>query len=105
MFCFDQIPYTDVKPKTEEGLFVTYCDEIGQFFGQLDKRSTVELKAMEKELFAFYGSSADKPLLLFSDCGDHIGDHGIIKWEEDGQLYRVEVMEEIGKEVCSINLI
>ena len=60
---------------------------------------------MEKELFAFYGSSANKSLLLFSDCGDHIGDHGIIKWEEDGQLYRVEVMEEIGKEVCSINLI
>ena len=86
----------------EEGLFVRFCDELGQFFGQLDKRPTAELKALEAELFSFYGSTADKPL-LYSDVSEHIGDHGIIKWEDDGQLYRVEVLEEIsGNEVKDI---
>ena len=83
----------------EEALFVTYCDELGQFFGQLDKRPTAELKALEAELFSFYGSSADKPL-LYSDLGQHVGDHGVIRWAEDGLLYRVEIKEEIsGNEV------
>ena len=65
----------------------------------MDKRPTAELKALEAELFSFYGSTADKPL-LYSDVSEHIGDHGIIKWEDNGQLYRVEVLEEIsGNEV------
>ena len=55
-------------------------------------------------MFDFYHGFGNKRLLPLYEWGDHIGDHGIIKWEEDGQLYRVEVMEEIGEEVCSINL-
>ena len=87
-----QIPNAELEK--EEALFVTYCDELGQFFGQLDKRPTAELKALEKELFSFYGNSADKPL-LYSDLGQHLGDHGVIKWADDGNLYRVEVIEEV----------
>ena len=89
----------NAKLEKEEALFVTYCDELGQFFGQLDKRPTAELKVLEAELFSFYGNSADKSW-LYSDLGQHVGDHGVIKWAEDGLLYRVEVEEEIlGTEV------
>ena len=83
----------------EKSLFVSHCDQLGHFFGQFDNRPTAELKALEAELFAFYGGPADYPL-LYDDVRDHIGDFAVVKWTGDGQLYRVEVVEELaGSEV------
>ena len=83
----------------EESLFITYCDRLGHFYGQFDKRATAELKALEEELFSFYGKNCNK-VSLYADHENHVGDPAVIKWAVDKQLYRVEILEELqGKKV------
>ena len=85
---------------TEESIFVTYCGKVGNFYGQLDSRSTADFKALEAELVAYYGSTSTKKscdnLLLYDDKkSHHIGDAGVIKWTAENHFYRVEVVEEL----------
>jgi len=78
----------------EETLFVTYSENNGEFFGQFARRSVEDLNAMESELATVYDSLLLKPL-LYADCKEHVGDNGVIRWLEDGRLYRVEIIQEL----------
>ena len=78
----------------EETLYVTNTSRIGQFFGQFERRSTEDLKAMELELAAVYDNLHLKPC-LYADGKEHLGDNGVIQWSEDQQFYRVEIVQEL----------
>ena len=73
---------------------VSTCEELGQFFGQFGSRSINQLKEIEMELLSVYGSSEIRPRLLYADVGNHIGDNGVVK-AENNKFYRVEIMEEL----------
>ena len=75
-------------------LLVTHCDRAGHFFGQFDRRPTNGLIAMENELAVVYADLGQRPLLYAgSEC--RVGDIGVIKWIQDGKLYRVEIIQEV----------
>ena len=78
----------------EENLFVTYSESNSEFFGQFARRSVEDLCAIESELASVYDSLLLKPL-LYADCKEHVGDNGVIRWLEDGRLYRVEVVQKL----------
>lgn len=75
-------------------LYVTFCERVGHFFGQFDRRPASQLREMEEELAVVYGNSCGNPL-LYVDGKDHVGGFGVAKWHKDGKFYRVEIIHEL----------
>lgn len=72
---------------------MTYIGSPGQFFGQFEKKTLEDLRAIESELKTVYESHrADLPL-FYSDVRSHIGDYAVIHWTDDN-FYRVKVIKE-----------
>ena len=74
-------------------MFVTSTFSSGKFFGQLEKRSLLELNSVLTELVEVY-SNEPAPPLLYADVRSHLGDFAVIKWSADSNYYRVKINEE-----------
>lgn len=90
-------------------MYVTYVDKPGQFFGQFEKRPENDLKELETELLAVYGDGSNteatsKIPLLYADVQSHVGDNAVIRWSDDGNLYRVKIVQEFALDVSHFTI-
>lgn len=65
-------------------------------------RNVKDLEDLENELRSFYGNEETQLPRLFSctRTGEsYEGYYGVFKWSEDGNFYRVKIIEELSPEV------
>jgi len=84
-------------------MFVTDVDAVDRsgtfkFFGQLTRRSAIELLDVMTELEQIY-EKLSKPPLLYEDVQCHLGDFGVVKYSKDSRYYRVTVKEEQANDI------